>query len=106
MKTLETMAAEMFHNFAKQEGISADWNYLSPNRRLAWMEDVMIVMNYFMDEIAKEIRPLKQPGQLSTVGERFFFAGQMEERKLFHQMTEDIHNQLKQQLEDAENTLK
>ena len=58
MKDLERMAAELFHSYARMEGKSVDWEYLSPERKKAWIRDTMVMARYFMVQLQKEIKPM------------------------------------------------
>ena len=96
MKSLEAMAAELFHSFARMEGKPADWNYLSAERKKAWIRDVMVMARYFVVQLQKEVKPM--PNRNShTSFEAGFVAGQKSERLAFQQLVEEIYNKLEQE---------
>lgn len=96
MKSLELMAAELFHSFARMENRPADWQYLSPERKKAWIKDIMVIARYFMIQLQKEVKPM--PNRNShTSFEAGFMAGQKSERQAFQQLVEELYEQLERE---------
>jgi hypothetical protein len=93
MKQLERMASELFHSFARMEGREANWDYLSEERKKAWIRDVMVMARYFVVQLQKEVKPMPNRNA-HTSFESGFVAGQKSERLAFQQLVEEIYNQL------------
>lgn len=109
MRTLEGMAHDLFLKFAlKETGRPANWAYLSDNRKLEWMKEVMIMANHFLLEFKKQIKPLPLPtaNRPQTSYESGFYQGQVSERSNFHRILEETHQELINELADFENSLK
>lgn len=93
MKQLELMASELFHSFARMQGSSANWNYLSEERKKAWIRDVMVMARYFLVQLQKEVKPMPNRNAYTSF-ESGFVAGQKSERLAFQQLVEEIYKQL------------
>ena len=100
MKTLDGMARDLFNKFSIREtGKSGDWNYLGDTRKLAWMEEVLIMANYFLKELKNEIKPLSNK-QAYTSYESGYNDGIRSERTLFYSMVSEKFEKLVDEFED------
>lgn len=103
MKSLEGMAQEMFTKFSlKETGKRADWKYLSDSRKLEWMKDVFHVADYYMLELKAKLKPIPFGQKNSTVYDAGVFDGVRAERVALHQLIDQVHVDLANQLIDFE----
>lgn len=102
MKNLETLAREVFDRFAKNSGSKADWNYLSEERKLAWMQDVLLISEYFLNDVKSQLKPIPFNQKFSTVYETAYNEGLRSERVAFTTLVEDVHKKLLDEYEDFE----
>lgn len=100
MKKLEGMAAELFLKFSIQEtGKAANWVYLSKERKIEWMKDVLVMANHFLETLQSEFKPWgKIQGQ--TVYEAALIEGARAERISNQQTIEQIYKDLNDELEE------
>lgn len=99
MKDLEGIARDLFTKFhMKETGKVGNWDYLSDERKLAWMQDVMHIADFIIKEIKSEIRPLPISTSTGTAYESGFMAGLRSERiqneKIINAIEEDLIEQL------------
>ena len=101
MKKLEGLAREMFVKFSMSEfGIQASWDHLSDKRKLAWMEDVITIADYFMLELQKDFKLLPSRNNSATVYESGFMDGVRQERAMNIESVEKVHDTLLEQYAD------
>lgn len=100
MKTLEGMARELFNRYAARVGVEANWNYLSDDRKLVWMKDVMLLADYFMENLKLEMKPIPTNGKSNTVYEAGFNDGVKSERTSFTVLIEELHGKLLDEYQD------
>lgn len=107
MKTLDGMARDLFNKFSMREtGKLGDWSYLSAERRLEWMKEVLIMAKYFLDEIHTQIKPLPNNQQSTTAYELGYNNGVRSERAAFITLVEDKLQKLVDEFKDFEHTTK
>lgn len=94
MKTLEGMAREIFNRYAARSGVKADWNYLSTERKLVWMQDILLLSEYFLTELKGTIKPIPSNLKSTTVYESGFNDGVRSERTSFTVLVEELHEKL------------
>lgn len=94
MKNLEGMAREIFNRYAERAGVRANWNYLSDSRKAVWMQDILLLSEYFTNELKNSIKPLPGPTKTSTSYEAGFASGVYNERVYFTNLIEGIHDKL------------
>lgn len=106
MKNLEGLARELFTRFAENSEVSADWDYLSDERKLAWMQDVLTISNYFLGNMKSEIKPIPNIQKFSTVYEAAYNDGLRSERVAVTSLVENIHKKLLDEYEDFKYNIK
>lgn len=63
---LEVYASKLFNEFCKRQGLDGRWDYLSPKRKLAWIEEAHFLLRSSVVELKESFRPLRQgPAQAS-----------------------------------------
>lgn len=102
MKTLEGMAQELFNRYAEKSGVKADWRYLSESRKLVWMKDVLLISNYFLNNLKNEIKPIPNNTKSSTVYESGFNDGVRSERTSFLTLVDQLHEKLVDEFENLQ----
>lgn len=104
MKTLESMAKETFEKFSIREtGKLLKWKYLSDERKLEWMQELFELMDYYMEELRGQLKPLPINPKSDTVYAAGLNDGIRSERVFLHQLMEKIHKDLADQLVDFQN---
>lgn len=107
MKRLEGMALELFNKFSLREtGKVGNWQYLSNERKLEWMTEVIIMANYFQGEVLKTIKPLPNPQRIETVYASGHADGTRAERIYMTSLIEDQFQKLVDEFEDFKYSLK
>jgi hypothetical protein len=107
MRTLESMAAELFIKFSiKETGKAADWKYLSDARKLEWMKEVLIMANFFLNQTLNEIKPIPNNKKTDTSYAAGFQDGVRSERTYFHTLLENRYQKLVDEYHDLEYSLK
>ena len=100
MKTLEGMAMEIFNRYAAKSGVKADWKYLSDERKLVWMKDILLLSEYFLNNLKNEIKPIPTNSRSNTVYESGFHDGVRSERTSFLVLTDNLHKKLLDEYEE------
>jgi hypothetical protein len=99
MKTLEGMAKELFEKFAfKETGKVLQWKHLDDDRKIEWIRDVFEVADYYMEELRSQLKPLPVNPKSDTVYGSGINDGMRAERIYTHQLMEDIHRGLADQV--------
>ena len=63
---LEVYAAKLFNEFCKKQGLDGRWDYLSPVRKMAWIEEAHFLLRSSIAELRDSFKPLKfTPAQAS-----------------------------------------
>jgi hypothetical protein len=106
MKTLDGMAREIFNRYAAKSGVKANWNYLASERKLVWMKDIILLSNYFLENLKAEIKPIPSNQRSTTVYESGFNDGVRSERTSFIVLAESLHEKLLDEYEEFEYSLK
>lgn len=94
MKTLNGMARELFNRYSEQHGVMANWEYLSSERKAAWMKDALFVAKYYLENLKAEIKPIPPNVKSATVYEAGFNDGVRSERTSFNVLVEDLYENL------------
>lgn len=102
MKTLEGMAREIFNRYAAKSGVRADWIYLSDERKLVWMKDVLLLSEYFLTNLKLEMKPIPSNERATTVYEGGFNDGVRSERTSFTVLVDELHERLLDEYEHLE----
>lgn len=98
MTPLEQLAKELFVKFAKQEsGIDARWDYLNNARKIAWMNDALLIATYILSELQKEVKPVTVPSKVETSYQMGYTRGQSIERTHFISILEARKHQLEEE---------
>ncbi len=107
MKTLEGMAREIFNRYAAKSGVKANWDYISAERKLVWMKDIILLSNYFLENLKAEMKPIPANNlKPNTVYESGFNDGVRSERTSFAVLVDTIHETLLDKYEEFEYSLK
>ena len=102
MKELEGIARELFTKFhLKETGKNGNWDYLSDERKLAWMQDVCWIASSIVKEIKAEFRPLPISTKTNTVYESSYMEGVRSERIYNQNVVSEIEEKLIDQLENS-----
>lgn len=102
MKTLEGLAREMFAKFSLMEtGRQGNWDYLSDERKLAWMQDVAEIADFIIKEVKSEFKPLPVSSKAGTVYESGYMEGVRSERVQCMNVIDAIEDDLVEQLESS-----
>lgn len=97
---LEAIAQQMFRDFVhRRTGMSLDWRYLSPERKLQWMREVSDTFNECLDYLNKDLKPYLQPTNSMVSYERGFVAGQAQEARRLQEKIEYMKHDITDQLE-------
>lgn len=56
MTELESLAAQAFERFAKLKGQKADWTYLSEERKVAWMKEMIFFIEHISDRLKTKFK--------------------------------------------------
>lgn len=59
---LEVYAANLFSEYCNRQGIGGSWAYLSPRRKLVWLEEALFLLKSSIQELRKQFKPLGKPG--------------------------------------------
>ena len=95
MKPLEEIASSMFERFAVIEtGQQADWNYLSHERKKAWISDVITIATYVLEELQGVVKPTDIPPKVATSYQMGYTHGQSVERTQFITVLQQCKEQL------------
>ena len=106
MKTLQGLAREKFEEFAIREtGRTANWDYLSDERKLRWMKDIFKIASYLVHEIMKDFKPLRNE-KASTSFEAGYNEGVRSERASHITIISQIQQTLVDELCDFEDSIK
>ena len=101
MKELEGIARELFTKFhLKETGKQGNWDYLSNERKLAWMQDVYLIADTLIKDIKAEFRPLPI-NKMNTVYESGYIEGVRYERIFIEKVITEIEENLLTQLENS-----
>jgi len=102
VKSLEGLARTLFTKFSIREtGKTSNWDYLSDERKLAWMQDVATIASYIIKEIKSNFKPLPNGTPSMTVYDSGHLAGIRAERILNENIICDIEEDLVDDLENS-----
>jgi hypothetical protein len=91
---LQELAKNAFTKFANNSNMTCNWNYLSKERKLVWMKEILDLNKLLIDNIKLDIRAVPE----YKVGMSGLEAGVNEGRR-------KERMQLKQQLDDYYNSM-
>lgn len=106
MKSLEGMAMEIFNRYAAKSGVKADWRYLSDERKLVWMQDILLLSQYYLENLKAEMKPIPTNQRSTTVYESGFNDGVRSERTSFTVLVDELHEKLLDEYRDLEYSVK
>jgi hypothetical protein len=107
MKRLEGMALELFNKFSVREtGKQGNWQYLSNERKLEWMKEVLIMAKYFHSEVLATVKPLPNNQKIETVYASGYSDGVRTERTYLVSLFEDQLQKLLDEYEDFQYSIK
>jgi hypothetical protein len=100
---LENLAKDMFLNYAyRKTGVHPNWQYLSPERRLAWMREVSDIFEMCLQHLGDSITLPPSIGMPAASYEKGFLAGQSFENKRLAAKIQSIKNNIEEQIEEFE----
>lgn len=100
MKKLEHIAQKMFTDFAyKHTGVWLDWNYLSPERKLAWVKEVEFTYQTCLDLLQQEVKPYLHVSPGGSSYEKGFMAGQSFEARRIDGKIQYLKKELEKQID-------
>jgi hypothetical protein len=101
MKTLEQLAREAFQEFAiKKMDTSANWHYLSPERKAQWMKEISDIYEICVKQVIDSLKTGANNVSGAASYERGFAAGQAHEANRIFCKMEYIKEEMKRQLAD------
>lgn len=99
MTDLELLAIGLFNRFAFIKGKKADWNYLSKERKIEWMKECIVHIDYLVKEINSRVKPAPKPKPKDTSFALGYYSGlqseKLENEKLLDYLSTNLKNQLK-----------
>lgn len=103
MTELEIMAARAFEKFAAETGQSANWAYLSEERKQAWMCEIIFYVDHVTSKLLEKLKPIGPATQNMGAYAAGYNDGIAVERmalqNLLEKISEDYKNQFNQRLE-------
>ncbi len=103
MTQLEVLAKEMFDRYAERvAGHRSSWDYLSKDRKIAWMQEVIIMLDHLNGNFRASINKKPQPTRGSGF-ENGLCAGILQERQDMLNMIQRLEESLSKDLETFRN---
>lgn len=100
MTDIELMAKGLFERYGvEKEGKMPNWNYLNLNRKIVWMNEVLLYLDFLLKQIETKINSIKIQNDISTVYAIGFNNGAWNERVQTLKFLEYLRTDLKAQLE-------
>ena len=100
MTPLEKLAEELFVRFAKQESnVEANWAYLNNVRKIAWMDDVLLIADHVLNDLQNTVKPLEPASKVATSYEMGYNQGRGLERTQFITVLEKYRADLNDDLD-------
>lgn len=104
MKEIEVLAKGLFQRYSmKMDGVIYNWQYLSRERQIEWMKEVIIHTEFLLKNIRDRIKPIPASSNNPASYEIGFLAGQQNERLKFIKILESLDSDLKNQLDSIIN---
>lgn len=103
MSELETMAARAFEKFAAAIGQTANWAYLSEERKQSWMCEIIFYVDHVNSKLKEKIKPMgtQPPGGAYAAGYNDGIAVErMAIMNLIETLGDDYKNQFNERLEN------
>ena len=105
MTQLEVLAKEMFERYAvRVAGHKSNWDYISDERKLAWMEEVLVMSDYFIENFRANLNKKPTPIRGNSGFENGHAAGVIKERQETLNFIQHLDEQLKKDLEELKNS--
>jgi len=103
VKSLEQIARKMFIEFSRRRtGLALDWRYISKERKLSWMKEVVEIFDMCLNDLDKELE-LPHIGLTGAASfEKGFVAGQKFENNRIRQRVEYLKTWLDEQYREYE----
>jgi hypothetical protein len=98
MSDLYELAQDLFYEYSKKENKVANWQYLNDERKLAWMEEVVVIWDKLLVDLQSQIRPANTSPQSTSYAMGYNEAVKAERRD-FLDLLDRANNKLKEQLE-------
>lgn len=57
---LEVYAAKLFNEFCYNQGIKGNWEYVSKERKLVWIEEALYLLKSSLELLKSNFTPIKQ----------------------------------------------
>lgn len=104
MNQLEVLARQMFERYAERTvGHRSRWDYLSKERKLAWMQEVLVLTDFFIENLYSKINKLPTPSQGQSGFENGMASGILQERREMKNFIHFLDSELKKDLESFRN---
>lgn len=104
---LKELAEELFEKYCEQElGRRGQWEYLSPERQLAWMDDALAIALSLTKKLKDKVKPMPPPpSRFDTIFSQGYYVGQLDQRTEFVQVVHDIYEELQIEFDDFKASL-
>lgn len=100
MTEVERLAKEAFERYVlATTGKDAFWVYLSTDRKIAWMKEVIFFMDFLASSLHKKFKPIP-PQENNNVYANGYFNGLATERASMIELIQYLKQDLKRQLEE------
>lgn len=107
MTQIELLAKGLFERFAEKKGKRIpNWHYLSEERQIEWMKEVIIHIEYLTKEIRNKLKEPPKPSKGEASYGLGFINGLQTKHLEFIGFLYDTEKDLKQQLEKIINPTK
>jgi hypothetical protein len=104
MNQLEVLARQMFERYATRvAGHRSSWDYLSKERKLAWMEEVLIMTDFFVENLQSKMNNNPLPNRGQSGYENGLAAGAAQERQMMKDFIHFLDSKFKKDLEEFRN---
>lgn len=104
MTQLEVLAKEMFERYAiRVAGHRSGWDYLNKERKMAWMHEVIIMLDHLNENFRANINKKSPPTRGQSGFENGLCAGILQERQDMLNLVQRLDENLKKDLETFRN---
>jgi len=105
MTQLEILAKESFERYAvRVVGHRSNWDYISKERKQAWMEEVITMSDYFIENFRNKISSKAKPARGQSGFENGMSSGILQERQDILNFLQQLDDKLKSDLEEFKNS--
>ncbi len=100
MTEVERLAKEAFERYVlATTGKDAYWTHLSDDRKVAWMHEVIFLMDFLATSVHKKFKEVP-PQQNNNVYATGYYTGMATERAAMIELIQYLKNDLKRQVEE------